>query len=257
MDLIFYQVYCSMFVMMRSIFRLKNSYIILFILLLPSGARGQKIFDGSFMMSFNTEGVEKSFVPMLWNVDGKQTLIELQDEMRARGVSKRVLFSPADSTWTMTISFNRVKQGTRIHAAAMYRDTAVFKPRLRMTNSSRLINGLKCRKYIIESKDYIAEIWVTDQYIYNIAFIYKLLSHCGMMGEFVSQGDWFMSKEIKGMIMEIHSVRKSAGKVNQSYTITISQLNPGAPDHTLFNLDGFKISDIPEGQHCGPVETGK
>ena len=76
-------------------------------------------------------------------------VLQVQDNMLKKGVNKRVLFKPADSTWTMTISFNNVKQGTRIHGAAMFRDTAKHKP-VKFTNTSekKILEGYICNKII-------------------------------------------------------------------------------------------------------------
>src|SRR5688500_12103193 len=83
----------------------------------------QNSFHGSFTMTLDS-GENITDPPFLWNVsyDGEMAH-QVQDKMLKKGVNKRVIFKPADSTWTMLLSFNKVKQGTRINSAAMYRDT--------------------------------------------------------------------------------------------------------------------------------------
>src|ERR1043165_7698571 len=87
---------------------------------------GQKPFQGSFLMSFQSAESDKEF-PLFWNIrndsTGEKMALQVKDEMVKKGVVKRVVFIPVDSTWTMLISFNKVKQGTRVHGAAMFRDT--------------------------------------------------------------------------------------------------------------------------------------
>src|SRR5262245_7635112 len=71
----------------------------------------QSRFQGSFIMSF--EAVESragnANHPMLWNIETdreeSRMAMEIQDSMQRKGVSKRVLFNPLDSTWTMLIEF--------------------------------------------------------------------------------------------------------------------------------------------------------
>ena len=83
---------------------------------------------------------------------------------------------------------------------------------------------------------------------YNLGYMYKLLSHCGLMGEFVSKGDWFTYKKMDGMVLEVTSKNKST---NQTYTMNISNIQPGIVNESFFSTKGFRISDIPEGQSCG------
>src|SRR5258708_31762987 len=102
----------------------------------------QSSFRGSFLMSFISEEKNKINAPLLLNVDSGKMVMEIQDEMKKKGVSKRVLFDPVDSTWTMGIEFTNVKQATRIHAAAMFRDsTEKKKITVKVTREKRLIEG--------------------------------------------------------------------------------------------------------------------
>ncbi len=151
-------------------------------------------------MSFTSLEKDKDF-PLLWYIEKKSTggkmALEIQDEMILKGVSKRVLFDPVDSLWTMLIEFNDNRQGTRIHAASMFRDTAIAKIiKITRTKEKRNIEGYKCNKIILESNRYISELWVTEQIRFNLGYIYKLLSHCGMMSDMVRKGDWFTEKKI-------------------------------------------------------------
>ena len=213
----------------------------------------QKTFQGSFTMSFETADPEKD-PPMLWNIksdsSGSEMVLQVQDNMLKKGVNKRVLFKPADSTWTMTISFNNVKQGTRIHGAAMYRDTTKHKP-VKLTNTSekKKLEGYTCNKIIVESENYIAELWVTNEIKFDLCKIYRLLSHCGMMSDFVRKGDWFINQKLKTMVLEASSTKKST---SQTYSMRITGIS-NKIDLSHFDIAGFKIADIPEGQSCGPM----
>ena len=219
----------------------------------------QTTFQGSFLMSFKSSGDSTSDVPLFWNVqstaNGGKTVMEIEDGMRSKGVSKRVLFNPTDSTWIMLMEIGNIKQGTRIHRAAMYRDTTKeVKTKMVSTRLKRAINGYNCKKIIIETKEYLTELWITDQINYSICNSYKLLCHCGMINENVRKGDWFERKNLKGMILEITSKNKIT---RESYSVFISELKPNFISPKLFDLSGYKLSDIPEGQNCGPVSAGK
>lgn len=210
-------------------------------------------------MTFKSSHEGDQNYPLLWNIqsssNGGKMVMEIEDEMRQKGVSKRVMFNPVDSTWIMMMEIRNIKQGTRIHRAAMYRDTTKeIKTKTVETRLKRNIGGYDCKKIIRETKYYYTELWITDQINYNICTAYKLLSHCGMMSENVRKGDWFNFKNKKGMILEITTKNKLTG---DSYTISISQLKLNEINPKLFDMAGFKISDIPEGQNCGPVVEGK
>lgn len=140
------------------------------------------------------------------------------------GVSKRVLFNPSDSTWTMLIEFNKVKQGSRIHASAMYRDSVKHTPvTIKTTKEKRIIDSYHCNKIIFESKDHIAEGWVTKEINFDLCNIYRLLSHCGMMNEYIHKGDWYFSDKVKNMILELTSRNKITGEI---HTLKISNVKP-------------------------------
>ena len=175
--------------------------------------------------------------------------LEIQDEMLSKGVSKRVIFNPADSTWTMLLSLNSIKQGTMVRRAAMFRKEESNKiSSVIKTRERQIINGFHCRKTIVESKNYVAELWITDKLKFDLCRIYKLLAHCGMVSDFMRKGDWFYWQYEKGMVMKVVSTRKDSG---ESYSMTISDIKKNEVNEAAFNMTGFKISEIPEGQNCG------
>ena len=230
---------------------------ILTIILLQCGfLKCQVNFHGSFLMSFSTPELKNTENSLLWNVedtsDTSRIAIEIQDEMKKKGVSKRILFSPPDSNWTMLMSFNKVKQGTRIKAPAMYRDDKPLKDyEIRSTNSRKTIDSVKCIKVIVETKNNISEVWLAEKINFNLAGNYHLLSHCGMIGDIVRQGDWFKITTFDKMIMEVKNTDRKTG---ETYTLHISNLKNEKPGNELFNTGGFLISEIPEGLNCGPIK---
>ncbi len=233
--------------------RVKLSFLLIFTLSGATNSVGQENFSGNLLMSFKASiGPNKDF-PLLWNIEkepeGGRMVLEIQDDMQKKGVSKRVLFNPNDSTWIMMMEYNLVKQGTKIHAAKMFNDTinpGLFK--IKKTKEKRTISGQECKKIILTSDKYISEVWITKKLKLNLSYIYKLLSHCGLMSEFVRNGDWYNFNNISGMIVEVTSKNKSTG---ESYTMSISDIKPGVINNAFFSTNGFRISDIPEGQNCG------
>ncbi|HKR04465.1 MAG TPA: DUF4412 domain-containing protein [Bacteroidia bacterium] len=216
----------------------------------------QKLFTGSFMMTFtSSKEIIKKDPPMFWNVDSGKVMMEIQDEMYKKGVSKRVLFTPADSTWTMIMHLNKVKEAVRVHANAMFRDT-MKTPAIKIsaTKEKKIIEGYECKKIIIENKDYRDEAWIAQEVKFDLCKIYKMLCHCGLMGEFTEKGNWYLVKKPKGMVLEVTSKRKDNGN---TYTMNISEFLPGSISGKLFDLKDFKFSEIPEGQNCGAMVKEK
>ena len=239
--------------------RVNLLFLIIFTLSSATNAAGQEYFNGNFLMSFKTSMSPNRDFPLLWNIEkemeGGQMVLEIQDDMLKKGVSKRVLFNPNDSTWIMMMQYNQVKQGTKIHAAKMFNDT--IKPELfkiKKTKEKRNVSGHVCKKIILTSDKYISEVWTTEELKLNLSYIYKLLSHCGLMSEFVRNGDWYKFNKINGMILEVTSKNKST---DESYTMSISEIKTGVINNTFFSINGFLISDIPEGQNCGVKVTEK
>lgn len=220
------------------------------LILLCSKLYSQPVFSGSFIMTFQSAEIIPS---LLWNIQseisGGKKAFEFQDEMKRKGVSKKIVFDSRDSTWMMLMEFNKVKQGSRIHAAAMYRDTVIkSEPELVITKEYKLIDNYKCRKIKLESEKFLAELWITDKFNFNLSCMYELMIHCGLMNENIRKGDWFHRTLNKGMILEVTSTEKLSG---ETYSLRIVNLEPGVNNELFYSTNGFRISDIPEGQNCG------
>lgn len=219
----------------------------------------QADFQGRFLLTFNTTTGSSPEAPLMWNVQsksgGRRMAIEIEDDMRQKGVKKYVMFNPVDSTWLMLMEIGNIRQGTKIHRAAMYRDTIKEeKSKYLITKEHRIIAGYDCKKCVRISNLYTSDLWITEQLNFDISNGYRLLSHCGMMGEIVRKGDWYNFKNKKGMILEVTSKNKVSG---ETYTIGVSAVKPNQADEKLFNVNAYKLSDIPEGQNCGPVENAR
>jgi Domain of unknown function (DUF4412) len=231
------------------------TFLIAFILI-SNNTFAQKEFSGTFTMLIQTSDKTDKEIPLSWYLqpkkDGRMMAMQIMDEQLSKGVNKRVIFNPTDSTWLMLMGVNKIKQGTKIHRAAMFRDStesAIYTPK--KSKETKIINGYLCHKFSLKTKKNVSEIWVTNQLQCNIGFIYKLLRHCGMIETSARKGDWYRSKYIKGMILEIHSQNLASG---DDYTMKITDLQLGVIKQELLNIEGYRISVIPEGQNCGVQE---
>jgi hypothetical protein len=218
----------------------------------PLAAQKIQPFRGRFLMSFS-EAVpgQKQAWPFECTVDITQISMEVKDDMNKKGVIKRILYNLADSSWLMLMQYNKIKQGTRIQAKAMFRDTMPTPPvRTKSMKEEKIIEGYRCRKYVTVSETDSAVIWIAPDLKFDLGRLYKMLSHCGMMKAYIDQGTLYYSKNMKGMALEVYSVNKKTGV---SYTMRISEVMPDEINMTFFDLTGFKIADIAEGENCGSV----
>lgn len=214
---------------------------------------GQVEFKGTFKMVINATDKNGTSTDFNWSIESKKEggrlSMQIMDDQIKKGVIKRVLFNPSDSTWLMLMGINKIKQGTKVHRAAMFRDSSeqsILK--LIKSNQTKIISGYKCTKYKLKTEKYNSELWITNQYNCNIGIIYKLLRHCGMIESSSRKGNWYTAKYIKGMILEIRSVNNIT---NEAYSIILSNIHYGEINKTLFDYEGYRISIIPEGQNCG------
>lgn len=210
----------------------------------------QQIFRGSFLMSFSFS-TKENMPPLLWNVDGDKIAIEIQDTMKRKGVTRRIVFNALDSTWTMCMEFNNVKQGTRMRTQKMAGKEVAIKPSHLKTINSKIKSGMyAAEKKVCQTKTSTDTLDVTQQFNFDVPKHYQLLCHCGLINISLRKGSWYHIKKNKGMIVTAKSFDKLN---NNSYTVSITNIKPGDINPDLFNLKGFKISDIPEGQSCGPM----
>jgi len=213
-------------------------------------------FRGSFLMTFSESSPgQKKVWPFDCTTDVVKTGLEKQDDMKAKGVHKRIVYDMADSSWLMLMHYNKIKQGTRIKAAAMYKDTMASPVvKIKSVREEKLIEGYHCKKFIAESKSDSAVLWVSSEINFDLSRLYKMLAHCGMMSGSLDEGTWYYAKDLKGMVLEVTSMNR---KTKESYTMHISSIRPNDVRYDFFDIEGFKINDIPEGQNCGPMASGE
>lgn len=228
----------------------KKLFFVLVLVDVCNCAYAQQTFRGSFLMSF-AFSTKENMPPLLWNVDGNKIAIEIQDTMKRKGVTRRILFNALDSTWTMCMEFNDVKQGTRMRTKNMVGKEVSFKPsQLKKLNTTSSSGSYVADKMVFETKAAIDTLAITQQVNFDLPKHYALLSHCGLINISLRKGNWYNIKKSKGMVTYVKSVD---GKSNNSYTVSITNIKPGNINPALFSTKGFKISDIPEGQSCGPM----
>lgn len=207
-------------------------------------------FRGRFLMSFSFN-TKENMPPLLWNVDGDKIAIEIQDTMKRRGVTRRILFSAKDSTWTMAMAFNNVKQATRMRTKNMEGKETPLNPKaLKPVSGTYTSEHYAVTKLVYDSKECTDSISTISTIAFDLPCYYTMLCHCGLVNQSLRKGRWHTLKKSRGMIIYARSFDKKSGEL---YTVSISDIKHGDINPSLFSLEGFKISDIPEGQSCGPM----
>ena len=189
--------------------------------------------------------------PLLWNVDGDKIAIEIQDTMKRKGVTRRILFNALDSTWLMCMEFNDVKQATRMRTKNMAgKEINYNKKYLKSLQTKITAGNYTAEKMVYTTKQSTDTLAITRQLNFDLPKYYTLLCHCGLINISLREGKWYHIKKNTGMMLNVKSVDK---KTNNSYTVSISKIIPDEINPALFSIKGFKIADIPEGQSCGPM----
>ncbi|CAN5688365.1 hypothetical protein BH11BAC1_BH11BAC1_18790 [soil metagenome] len=235
---------------MRAYFR----FLLVLLMAVSHAGNAQRAlpFRGSFLMSFSEGNAsQKKAWPFHCTTDVTKTAIEIKDEMNTKGVNKRIIYNLLDSSWLMLLSYNNVKQATRINATAMFSDKMIVpKVKILLTGETKMIDGNSTKKYIIESETDSAVAWIAAGMNFDIGNLYKMLAHCGMMNSYVDDGTWYYAKKIRGMVLEVTSYSKTNGT---SYSMFVTGIQPNEIIVPYFDLAGYKITDIPPGENCGQV----
>ena len=219
-------------------------------------AKCQTQFQGSFLMKFSTTYANtEDLYSLTWTIDrsfnSERMAMEIEDEMKKRGVNKKVIYNFSDSSWTMAMSIKDIKQGTKMGAKMMYKDSCKSKEiKIKRFKNNEIISGKEFKKIIIQKDEYDTELWITNQYNYDISKMYELLLHNGLMNPILKKGKWYEYHIKKGMIVKVKTINKTTG---ENYSFTIENIKQGAINQSIFDLRGYKISVIEEGQNCGVV----
>ncbi len=228
----------------------KTILTLLFFLCSVFIANAQQPFKGSFLttFAFNTQ---ENMPPLLWNVDGDKIAIEIQDTMKRKGVTRRILFNAADSTWLMCMEFNDVKQATRMRTKNMAgKEKKLNTKNLKTISRKNKIQNYYADKMAYQTKNGADTMLITEEHNFDFPKHYELLCHCGLVNISLRKGNWYGLKNKKGMVVYAKSTDKKTGN---TYAVTVSEIKPGQVNPALFSTTGFKITDIPEGQSCGPM----
>ena len=180
---------------------------------------------------------------------GEKIAMEIHDDIEKKGVFKRIIFDFNDSNWTLLMSIKDIKQGTRIGATAMFKDSCKLKKiQIKKSIQNEIVAGMNCRRITINLDQYIADLWITDQFNFDVSRMFELLLHSGLMNPILKKGKWFEYHTKKGMIVKVNLRNKNT---DENYSISLDQIEKNKINARVFNIEGYKIADIEEGKNCG------
>ena len=167
----------------------------MFFLLLYQNIFAQQRFRGSFLMSFSFS-TKENMPPLLWNVDGDKIAIEIQDTMKRKGVTRRILFNALDSTWLMCMEFNDVKQATRMRTKNMAgKEINYNKKYLKSLQTKITAGNYTAEKMVYTTKQSTDTLAITRQLNFDLPKYYTLLCHCGLINISLREGKWYHIKK--------------------------------------------------------------
>jgi hypothetical protein len=107
------------------------------------------------------------------------------------------------------------------------------------TNETKMIEGVPCVKYIVETKSETSEIWSNEGGNLRPFAAAAMAMGAGQQGQNYKQ---FEHPNFKGCPMEIISTPKN--NANKKTKILVKNLQMGTPDETFFHYNGYQITDM-------------
>jgi len=216
---------------------MKTAFLTLFISLLFSFSAPEKSFSGTF--NIKLESTKNKGVVMLSEcfVNNAKLLVltyasntpDKKRKMLVNGDEKTMYYLDDDKKTAMKISLETMAQAGNMEA-----------PQITETSEYKTIDGYKCRKTNEINKTSTSEIWTTEDINVNFskvanAFAYLSKKKGGSLGP---------NYGLKGFPIEIITTENGDGFVS---TIHYTDIKAGPVDESIFDLTGYKVTDVMAG----------
>lgn len=200
-----------------------------------------EVFIGSvdMSMSSNKEGDNKELPTMTYYSNGEKLAIKMQMGAEV-GKQMNMIFDPKAKTITMLEANSKQAMVTKIPDMTdfMDKDSAIDEDvKIDKTGETKEIEGFKCRKYVVTSKDGVYEFWITKDIKGSLAGLMADMSG----GDKKSNPFGVQMKKMKGFILE--GKLKITGEPEE-ITMKFSNIKQGQPDAKLFSTEGYQIQDM-------------
>ena len=156
------------------------------------------------------------------------------------GKQMNMIFDPNQKTITMLDATSMQAMVTKIPDMTdfMDNDSAIdVDVKIDKTGETKDIEGFKCRKYIVTSKDGVYEFWITKEIKGSLAGLMSSMNG----GDKGKDPFGYQMKKMKGFVLE--AKLKNTGE-SEEITMKFTNIKQGQPDANLFSTDGYKVQDM-------------
>lgn len=200
-------------------------------------------FEGTFTMSLESAKLKE---PMNINmsVKGNLTCMEIPAMVEA-GFVKSVINNETQSMIMCTDKGGRkigMKQDMNKAGQFMPQSENAKPPVFTETTESKIIDGYKCRKVIMETDDSKNDMWMTTDLKLNMKDLLSAMSANKSPASITFRS---MSKNFgdhPGVSIETTITNK---KTNETAIMTLRNVKPGKVDEKVFNTDDFQLMEMP------------
>lgn len=153
-----------------------------------------------------------------------------------------IINSKDNEMMNLTIDMKGKKSGLllKLPKQVISKDTTIQTAKpivIKKTNESKVIEGYKCEKYVIDYTDTSSIVsWVTNDIPLNSSDLLKLIN-MGFRGK--SPFSKTNLSDIKGTALETTITKKDGS----STKITVTEISKKKPDAVVFSYDGYNVAD--------------
>ena len=210
--------------------------LVVFVFIIMLSSFREDGFEGRFTISVTSEEFDP--VTMAWTTKDNLAMMDLGTDQSAKGVPKQLLLNTSDTTVSLLMSFGNYKRGTKLVPV-----------KIRKHQETKRIGSHTAQRVTMDSKEYFSELWITPELSVDIFILYRMMTHCSLINRLALNGDWYQSG-MPGTPLEIATRNKKTGK---RYLVKVENLTAAAVASSVFDLAGYKISEIAPGQNCGTM----
>ena len=193
-------------------------------------------FTNNMTFYKNGKEQEKNAMAITLILDRDKTAMKLNS--KSEGTTSLVVFNNKERSMTTIPDVNGV-QGIKMKQRKIKQiaEDAVKDTKVTATDDYKTINNRRCRKYLVEDKEYDSTVWVAQDIDLDYgSFMNKMF---GSKGQKQKGGNF---SAVTGVPMESHGVSKN-GK--EEYRSIISDLSIGKIDRSIFDLSKYNIMSLP------------
>ncbi|MBK9328205.1 MAG: DUF4412 domain-containing protein [Sphingobacteriales bacterium] len=203
-------------------------------------------FTGSFTMNFEIKetNAKPNSGKIKYAFDGYLVSLipTFSNTVKTIAGMNTIINSKDDEMMNLTVDMKGKKSGLllKLPKQVISKDTTIRTPKaivIKKTNESKVIEGYKCEKYVIDYTDTSKIVsWVTNDIALNSSDLLKLIN-MGFRGK--SPFSKTNLSDIKGTALETIITKKDGS----STKITITEISKKKPDAVVFSYDGYNVAD--------------